>query len=342
MKIVIDKAIPFIEGRLPEDVQVVYLPGADITREHVKDADALVVRTRTRCNAGLLQGTAVRLVATATIGKDHIDTDWCEANGIVVRNAPGCNAPGVAQYVLASLFKTGFNPDTDTLGIIGYGHVGSIVADWAGQMGIRVLISDAPRKTQGLRDVEYLEMNEVLAKSDAVTLHVPFTKAGDFPTYHLIGEEQISLMKPGATLVNSSRGGVVDESALKEALKARKVKAIVDVWENEPKIDPALAALVDIPTPHIAGYSQQGKMRATRMALEALSETLRIPVDLSGLECIPPADKKITRQLIESSYNPLADTLSLLANPSSFENLRNNYPYRHEPLFPQLVCRAEI
>lgn len=333
MKLVIDEAVPFIKSRFPSGVDTLYLPGNEITQETVKEADAVIVRTRTICDEKLLKDSKVKLVVTATIGTDHIDIDWCNANGVVVRNAPGCNAPGVAQYVLASLFKTGFDPVKDTLGIIGYGHVGAIVADWANQIGIKVLISDAPRKAAGFDDVEYLPMEEILKKADAVTLHVPLNKEGTYPTFHLIGERELDLMKPGATLVNSSRGGVVDESALKSAIKSGKVEAIIDTWENEPKIDSELAILAAVATPHIAGYSAEGKMRATRMALEAVSETLRIPVDITGLECVAPGDNKISRQLIERSYDPFKDSENLFNNLSAFESLRNLYQYRHEPLF---------
>lgn len=333
MKLIIDNAIPFIRGRFTKDVEVVYLPGKEICPEVVRDADGLIIRTRTRCDEFLLKDSKVKAIATATIGTDHIDYKWCENMGITVRNAPGCNAPGVAQYVLSSLFKTGFNQDTDTLGIIGYGHVGSLVADWALKMGIKVLISDDPRKEATFEDVDYLSMKEVLEKSDAVTLHVPFTNDGMHPTYKLIGEKELSLMQNGAVIVNTSRGGVVDESALKEAIKRGKVKGIVDVWENEPIIDRELVDLVNIATPHIAGYSKEGKKRATRMALEGIAEILGLKLDLNGLECNPRTDISISPQLIESSYNPFKDTEALRRDINTFEFLRNNYLYRSEPLF---------
>lgn len=333
MKLVVDNAIPFIEGRLPNDIEFISLPGEDITREVIKNADGLIVRTRTRCDEQLLNSTDVKLVATATIGTDHIDMNWCEANGIEVRNAPGCNAPGVAQYVWASLFKTGFNPKKHIVGIIGYGHVGQIVSLWAKQMGITVLISDAPRKNDGFMDVDYVPMEEVLKQSDAVSIHVPFIKTGKFPTHNLIGNSELDIMKHGAILVNSSRGGVVDEIALKKAIKAGKVRGIIDVWENEPKIDLELSKLVEIATPHIAGYSEQGKKRATRMVLESVNEVLGIPVDLSGLECIPAGNRVISRALIENSYNPMIDTCALRSDINAFESLRNSYRYRSEPIF---------
>lgn len=333
MKIVVDNAIPFIEGRFPENVEVVYLPGDRISPKAAHDADGIIVRTRTKCDESLLKFSKVKLVATATIGTDHIDLEWCERNGVAVRNAPGCNAPGVAQYVLASLFETGFNPQKDVLGIIGYGHVGSIVAKWARELGIRVLISDDPRKESGFSDVDYLDIEEVLRNSDAVTLHVPLTKSGSYPTYKMIGERQLLMMKPGAMIVNSSRGGVVDEKALKDVVKQGKVKTIVDVWENEPYIDSELVMLAEIATPHIAGYSAQGKKRATLMALKAVEDVLGVPVDLSGLDTIPVNNESLSRELIEKSYDPKNDTIKLRADIKKFENLRNAYAYRDEPLF---------
>lgn len=333
IKIVADEAIPFIKGRFPENVEVIYLPGDKITSHDLKDISALIIRTRTRCNDELLRNSGVKLIVTATIGTDHIDIAGCEKRGIIVRNAPGCNAPGVAQYVFASLFKTGFDPEKHTLGIIGCGNVGSIVADWAKQMGIKTLVSDAPRKEAGFTDREYIEESELLKSSDAVTLHVPFTKEGKYPTFHMIGKDKLRMMKPGAILVNTSRGGVVDEKALKDFLAKGKMKAIIDVWENEPEIDRDLASIVSVATPHIAGYSYEGKKRATMMALNALNETLGISVDMTGLNCEAPKDKHISRALIEKSYDPSKDTNDLLKDLKKFEELRNQYNYRHEPLF---------
>lgn len=333
MKIVFDNAIPFIHNRLPEEVKQVYLPGNEITAASVEDADALIVRTRTKCNESLLKNSGVKLVATATIGTDHIDIPWCERNGIVIKSAPGCNAPGVAQYVFSSLFKTGFDPNKDTLGIIGYGNVGSIVAQWGREMGVNVIVNDPPRENRVLKDIEYRSIEEVLKNCDAVTIHVPFSKEGEHPTFNLIGEKELDMLKPGAILINSSRGGVVDENYLKRILREGKIKTVIDVWENEPDVDPELVELATISTPHIAGYSAEGKMRATRMVLEAMKEVLGIPIDISGLECIPKQELKITKELIAKSYNPEADSERMKKNYPEFEKMRNCYDYRHEPFF---------
>lgn len=335
MKIIVDQAIPYIKDRIPDEVETVYMAGNAITEKEVKDAVAMVIRTRTLCNESLLKDSTVKLVATATIGTDHIDIPWCEKNGIMVKSAPGCNAPGVAQYVLSSLMRAGFDRRHHTLGIIGYGNVGSTVADWAKQIGIRVKISDPPRKDSGHTDAEYLEMKELLSTCEALTLHVPLTDSGLYPTNKMIGKEELSMMSRGTILINSSRGGVVDEESLKEKLREGGIKAVVDVWENEPEIDPELVDLAFIATPHIAGYSEEGKKRGTGMALQALEEILGVNVNIKGLECIPPVGRSVTRELIEGSYNPLDDTRKLKSAVSDFEFLRNNYNYRHEPLFMQ-------
>lgn len=333
MKVVIDKAIPFIEGRLPNYVEAWYLPSEEITSEVVKDADAIIVRTRTRCDSKLLEGSKVKLVATATIGTDHIDMDWCSANGIEVRNAPGCNAPGVAQYVWSSLLRCGFDPGCHTLGIIGYGHVGSLVGAWAKEMGIKTLVCDPPRQMSGYNDVKYLPMDQVLRNSDAVTLHVPFTTGGIYATRYLVGYRELDMMKPGALLINSSRGGVVNELCLKDSLREKGMRAVVDVWENEPLIDAELLDLVAFATPHIAGYSQEGKKRATAMALKALKDVMGVEADITGLECVPANQLPISSDLILRSYDPTIDSDELKSHRQEFEYLRNNYKYRHEPLF---------
>ena len=330
MKIIADKNIPFLEGRIP-DARLIRLPASDIDADAVKDADALIVRTRTRCGSGLLHGSKVRLVATATIGTDHIDLDWCADHGITVRNAPGCNAPGVALYVWANLLRSGFDPKTRTLGVIGCGNVGSIVAQWGERLGARVLVCDPPRKERGETDHDYLPLEEVLAQSDAVTLHTPLTRDGKHPTFHLINKDSLRCLKPGVIFVNAARGEVAETDALIEAIEKGQIRrAIIDTWEMEPNINPLLLELADVATTHIAGYSIEGKQRATRMALEAVGEVVGIPVDLSDLRgpYTPPAD--LAPAEIIDHYDPTAMTYALKARPDSFESLRNSYPLHKE------------
>ena len=332
-----------MEGRPEKEADVEYLDQEEITPDKVKEADAIVVRTRTLCNQALLDGSKVKLVVTATIGTDHIDLPYCKGKGITVRNSPGCNAPGVAQYVWASLLRQGFTPGRDKLGLVGYGNVGKIVADWARLLGCEVLVSDPPLADKAAEENSYwlpqnmendnirdASLETILRECDAITLHTPLTHNGEYPTYHLIGEKELKLMRPGAILVNAARGPVVDSIALKEALKENKVRAIIDTWEDEPDIDPSLMELTLYSTPHIAGYSRQGKERATRMAIEALNEHLGLTIDTSGLTGAYRSPGRLDKETIISSYNPAADTHDLRANPSSFEELRHNYNYREE------------
>ncbi|MDE6741842.1 MAG: 4-phosphoerythronate dehydrogenase [Muribaculaceae bacterium] len=332
MKIIADRNIPFLEGRLPE-AALICLPASEIDSEAVKDADALIVRTRTRCDSSLLKDSSVKLIATATIGTDHIDVPWCKANGVTVRNAPGCNAPGVALYVWSNLLRNGFDPGRHTLGVVGCGNVGGIVAAWAARLGTRVLVCDPPRKEKGLTDHDYLPLEEVLAQSDAVTLHTPLTHGGSHPTFHLIDRKSIRNIKPGTLFVNAARGEVAETQSLIDAIGEGRIRhAVIDTWEGEPHINPRLLALADTATTHIAGYSVEGKQRATRMALEAVAETLHIPVDLSGLQgpYTPPA--VLTPELITAAYDPATMTADLKSSPSSFESLRNAYTLHSEIL----------
>lgn len=332
MKIIADKNIPFLDGRLP-GTELIKLPASEIDKEAVKDADALIVRTRTKCDSSLLEGSKVKLVATATIGTDHIDLAWCENNGITVRNAPGCNAPGVALYVWASLLRNGFEPPKSKIGVIGCGNVGGIVAQWGKRLGAEVLVCDPPRKEQGFTDYDYLPLEEVLQQSDAVTLHTPLSYDEKHPTYHLIGEETIKFLKPGAILVNAARGEVTDTRALCNAIMEGRIsRAIIDTWEGEPNVDARLLEFADVATCHIAGYSVEGKQRATRMALEAVRDTLSLPVELNGLRGAYREPEKLDEAIIVEAFDPYAMTKSLKEHPERFESLRNSYPLHQEIL----------
>lgn len=332
MKIIADKNIPFLERRIP-DADLIQMPASDIDANAVKNADAIIIRTRTRCDSRLLKDSGIKLIATATIGTDHIDLTWCRNNGIVVRNAPGCNAPGVALYVWSNLLRNGFDTSRDTLGIVGCGNVGGIVAQWGQRMGARVLVCDPPRKERGLTDRGYLPLEEVLAQSDAVTLHTPLSHEGAYPSFHLINEDSIRYLKPGAIFINAARGEVADTDVLVKAIKDRLIgKAVIDTWEGEPHIDTRLLELADIATTHIAGYSVEGKQRATRMALEAVAEILHIPVDLQGLQGAYKAPDILTQERIISACGPAEMTAALKSNPQDFERLRNLYPLHREIL----------
>lgn len=330
MKIIIEKNIPFIKGMLDNVAEVSYLAPDEINAAAMRDADALVTRTRTRCDASLLDGSKCRFIATATIGTDHIDLDYCRSHGITVKNAPGCNAPAVAQYVFAVIAKlrgldTGF-----TLGVVGAGHVGSIIVDWAKDMGINTLVCDPPRADaegkEGFTDIE-----EIARKCDVITFHTPMTRDGKYPTFHLLDRNLVDKMERKPLIINSARGPVTDTQALLYGLHSGKIGcAAIDCWENEPGISPELLDLAAVATPHIAGYSREGKIRATRMSLDSLTSYLGLP-KVEMAEKVPEgAATGVTLASVASSYNPLDDTEALKSSPESFEKLRNTYNYRDE------------
>lgn len=328
MKILIERNIPFAEGLFEPYAEVTYLNADEFTPQSVKDADALMVRTRTRCDRNLLEGNRVRFIATATIGTDHIDLPWCASAGITVANAPGCNAPAVAQYVLASISHlTGYNPAGLTLGIVGVGHVGSIVERWARQAGMHVLLNDPPRQsTEG--GAGWSTLYEIASEADIITFHTPY----DSTTHHMVDDAFIGRLEKCPVIINAARGGIVDTSALVRALLKGAVKdTVIDCWENEPKISQALLDHTLIATPHIAGYSYEGKVRATRMAVDAIGSHFGLPhIDMpQQVPAGAPAHMDI--HTIATSYDPMADTAALKSNPDAFEHLRNHYHLRHEP-----------
>lgn len=327
--ILFDERIPFLAERLaaalpPESVRPINPDLID--RDAVKDADALLVRTRTRCNASLLEGSRVKVVVTGTIGTDHIDLDWCRTAGIKAVNSAGCNAPAVMQYVASTLSRCGIDPKMHTLGVVGKGNIGSLVAALYRGAGGKVLVSDPPRKLAGHTDEEYLPLEEVLRRSDAVTLHVPYEKG----THHLIGPKETEMFREGAVLVNASRGGVVDETSLLENRK--DITLIVDTWEGEPQISRATLEKANIATMHIAGYSLEGKQRATRTMIETLNREFGLDISAEGLADYDYAANLLSWEETAASYNPLADDALLRPEPERFEELRDNYALRHEAL----------
>lgn len=342
--IVIDDAIPFIEGVLEPYFQVSYMPGIDIRRQDIKNADALVVRTRTLCNASLLEQTPVRFVVTATIGTDHFDIPFLNEHGIHWMHAPGCNAGSVCQYVLAAIFEvlnqTKKPLAETTLGIVGVGHIGSRLYELVKALGIRCLLCDPPLSDQNQRN-DFLPLEEILQQSDIVSLHVPLTETGFYPTKHLISHSQIEKMASHAFLINSSRGPVVDNQALSFHLKEKRISgAILDVWEEEPNINTTLLSQVMIGTPHIAGYSQDGKANATTQVVRGLGHFFEIePLKNFSLELesktldIEPEvedDVQFLRSIYKKIYDIERDSLLLKNAPLLFESFRKNYPIRRE------------
>lgn len=340
IKIVADSAIPFLEGVMEPYADVVYIPGNKICHDDIKDADALMIRTRTHCNAELLEGTSVKFIATATIGTDHIDFPYCDSHGIVVRNAPGCNAGGVMEYVFSALYglasRKAINLEGDTIGIVGVGHVGSLIERMALALGFRVLKCDPPRAAAegpfGFCDLEYL-----LKNSQIVTMHTPL----DETTRGMADAHFFDLMQPGAFFINASRGEVVCDDALKAAIP-KLGPVIIDTWNNEPNIDKELMDMVDIATPHIAGYSYQGKQNGTAAAVRAVAHYFGFP---ELFEFYPKAefpeneavklDLKGLRQgeiaaVFQYNYPIFTDDFMFRLEPENFEKLRSEYKYRRE------------
>lgn len=348
MKIVCDNKIPFLEGVLEPYAEVVYLPGKETGPEVVKDADAIITRTRTKCDAALLEGSSVKVIATATIGFDHIDTAWCESHGIVWKNAPGCNSWSVKQYmgsVLSTLARRhGFDLSGMTLGVVGVGNVGSKVAEIASLLGMKVLLNDPPRaRREG--SGAFVSLDEIIAASDIITLHVPLSREGEDATWHLFDEERIARLHKGQILMNSSRGPVVDNAALKDALVRHSIRgAVLDVWEHEPDIDTELMGMLDIATPHIAGYSADGKANGTTASVRTVAEHLGLPltdwspsgmpVPAQSLEFTVNASGKSVQEVLSEAilhtYDVLSDDRALREHPELFEKLRGDYPVRRE------------
>jgi len=347
MKIVIDDKIPYIRGALESFADVVYLPGNKTTPEKVKDADALITRTRTKCNKELLNGSNVKFIATATIGYDHIDTEYCKKAGIEWTNAPGCNAESVNQYIASALFtysrKKGFNLKDKIIGIVGVGHVGSRVARLCETIGMKILLNDPPReRSEGT--TQFVSLDHIREEADIITFHVPLNIAGEDATLHMVNREFLQNLRKNPLIINSCRGEVFETAAVKEALKKEKISGFVaDCWENEPDIDIDLLNLADYGTPHIAGYSRDGKANGTKMSVQAVSRFFNLGIDdwePDNVE-LPPetgieldgnqnSEYSLLAKAILSTYEIENDDKKLRHSPEKFEKLREDYPVRRE------------
>ncbi len=342
MKILIDQFVPYMAEALAPYAEVVSVDGRTLTPESVTDADALVVRTRTRCNEALLGGAhALKFVGTATIGYDHIDQSYLASRGVTFTSAAGCNARGVLQWVAAALAhlakKQGWKPEDKTLGVVGVGHVGSLVAEYGKAWGFRVLCSDPPReRAEGLGASDgYVPLERLLEESDIVTLHTPLLREGEHPTYHLADNDFLAKMHSGATLLNASRGEVADTEAL--LAHSERLTLCLDVWEGEPdNINLGLLEVAEIATPHIAGYSLQGKANASAIVLRSLARRLGIG-ELE--EWYPEGIRPSTPQpisweemcsRIDDHCHLLDETARMKRHPHDLEDRRNTYPLREE------------
>ena len=356
MKVIIDNKIPYIQGVLEPYAEVVYLPGKDTTPEIAHDADAIITRTRTKCNKHLLEGSKVKMIATATIGFDHIDTNYCKENGIEWTNAPGCNSWSVAQYIMAALHALAkekqFEMDKLTIGIVGAGNVGSKVASLCKIIGMNVLVNDPPRERKE-GSANFVSINEIQKNADIITFHTPLTFDGLDKTFHLANDEFISKCKKGFVFVNSSRGEVMHtESVLNALAKGNISEAIIDCWENEPEIDRDLLKKAFISTPHIAGYSKDGKANGTSMSIQAISKKFNLGIDNWQCENVELPDNTVIKingldknkqdiltEAILATYPILEDSERLKTSPETFEKQRGDYPVRRE--FPVYSIVAE-
>ena len=347
IKILADDKIPFLKGALEPYANIRYMDGKAITMADLSNVDALLIRTRTVCNASLLEGSSVRLIATATIGYDHIDTQYCDAKGIRWANAPGCNSGSVQQYIASVLAilanRFDYNLSQKTIGIIGAGNVGKKVERLARLLGMNVLLNDPPRaRSEG--PAGGVSLKHLLEGSDIITLHVPLNRTGEDKTLQLINDNSLQDISPGTVIINTSRGEVVEENALKASLKSGKLSGtVLDVWENEPHTDPELHEKALIATPHIAGYSIDGKSNGTCQIVAHLAQFFDLPLKgwapggipepaepLITVDCNSLSPEQACFKAILHSYNVSADDAAFRKNPESFEYLRGSYPLRRE------------
>lgn len=350
LSILADENIPALEPLFGPLGQLRRLPGRTLSADDVADADILLVRSVTRVGPDLLAGSSVRFVGTATIGTDHLDIPWLEEAGIHWCNAPGCNADSVVDHVLSALWhlaaERGRDPLDFCVGVVGAGNVGGRLLRRLEALGMRTLVCDPPRAEQE-GEAGFVSLEQVLQEADLVALHTPLTDSGDHATWHLLQEDNLPLLKPGAILLNAGRGAVIDNGALLRLMERRDdLTLVLDVWEEEPDLDPQLARHCALATPHIAGYSLDGKIRGTWMLYQALCRWLEIDTALTLEEVLPPP--AISRIVAGGVLDPL-DPMRLIHDPYrddralrrtlglpptqkalAFDRLRREYPIRRE------------
>jgi len=347
MKIIIDNKIPYIKGVLEPYAEVVYLPGNLTTSDAVRDADALVTRTRTICSRQVLEASKVKFIATATIGFDHIDTSYCQSAGIGWTNAPGCNAESVNQYIASALFsysiRKGLDLKAKTIGIVGVGHVGSRIAKTCKTLGMKVLLNDPPRERQE-GSSQFVSLQTIRQHSDIISFHVPLNRGGVDNTYHMVDEQFLEKPNRKPLIINTCRGEAFDTQAVYAAIQAGVLSGlIIDCWENEPELDLKLLKLADYGTSHIAGYSKDGKANGTKTSVRAISKFFDLGIDeweppgveppgnpIISLDGKNQTEHSILAEAILSTYGIEGDDRALRENPQLFEQLRGDYPVRRE------------
>ncbi len=351
LRLLIDENIPLAKEAFSDFGEAQLARGRAITHSMLRNIDALIVRSVTPVNAALLDNTPVRFVGTATIGTDHIDVEYLRDKNIGFADAAGCNANSVAEYVIAAIVhyaceKTRRLSDL-SLGVVGVGHAGSLVVKFAQALGLRVSQNDPPRQRAEKTD-DFVSLDEIM-QADIISLHTPLTMSGSDSTFHLFDATHLAQINPGALLVNTARGGVIDPAALKDCLSRQRLTAYLDVWENEPEIDEDLLNQVGLGTPHIAGYSYDGKVNGTRLIYQALCKFLECKPRWQPAGLPQPAQPLIQVQpqitleqsldlIIRAAYDVIADSdrLKLAATylrqerGKHFDVLRANYPFRRE------------
>lgn len=350
MNIVADTQIPRVEQAFSQFGEVTFCPGRDIDAERVRSCDILLVRSVTRINHDLLAHSRVRFIASATSGIDHVDVNYLRSRNIGFASAPGCNARAVAEYVLSALLDLaagrGFRLAEKTVGIIGYGHTGSRVARFLDALGVKCVINDPPLADNG--GVAGLQSLDAALACDIITLHVPLTTGGDHPTIGLLDRRRIENLRNGTIVVNTARGEVLDEAALLDAVRAGRLHAVIDVWQNEPSINTGLLAAVHTGTPHIAGYSLDGRLRAVGSIYLACCNYFNEPAQFSIEHPASPGTQivdatvtvdELIRRLTHAVCPVTADHAALckslaMDDPARraayFDQLRRNYPDRRE------------
>ncbi|RHW20138.1 4-phosphoerythronate dehydrogenase PdxB [Pseudomonas jilinensis] len=367
MHIVADENIPLLDEFFAGLGSITRLPGRAIDRAALRQADALLVRSVTRVDQALLRDTPVRFVGTCTIGTDHLDLDGLRGSGVSLASAPGCNARGVVEYVLSCLLTLAERRATDwrqqRVGIVGVGEVGTRLVRVLATLGVECLLCDPPRAARG--ETGFVGLDELIAQADVISLHVPLSREGAHPTWHLFDQARLQALRPNAWLINSSRGPVIDNAALEQVMTERQDLALaLDVWEHEPWVARSLAARCELATPHIAGYSLDGKLRGTEQIYQAFCRFLGIDPELS-LEQLAPQDGLAELQLSATTPTDwmlsralrwvydvrdddarfrrmLAEAVDDAALRAGFDRLRKDYPLRRECAHLRLSADAGL
>lgn len=360
MRILADENMPYVQELFSAHADVIQVPGRDIQAEMLTDVDALLVRSVTQVNGALLsQANRLKFIGSATIGTDHVDQHLLAERGIVFSNAPGCNANAVCDYVLSSLLLMAERREIKVAGlvagIVGVGNIGTRLIPRLEALGMTVLCCD-PLRAEVEADFEHVAFEALLSQCDLLTFHVPHTQGGAYPTFHMLAKRELQQLKADCILINACRGEVIDNFALKTHLKQGGCQSVVlDVWEHEPNPDPELINLVDIATPHIAGYSQEGKALGTSMVYDAwaklnqrpkseLSQLLPQP-DLSAMTVSSEPGQELLKQLIQAVYDVRDDDERMrrqLHQPGYFDAMRKHYPLRRELRSTQLMLHSTL